>query len=105
MTDLHGDHGHSHDGHGDQDHDDHASDGEVSQGPAPEQAHGRHGEPPAHEHDHGAGGHDHGPGGIRGFVAGVFSPHSHDAAQSIDTALTASAEGSVRSRSHWRGWL
>jgi len=94
MTDHpHGDHGHSHDGHGDQDHDDHASDGEVSQGPAPEQAHGRHGEPPAHEHDHGAGGHDHGPGGIRGFVAGVFSPHSHDAAQSIDTALTASAEG------------
>ncbi len=44
----------------------------------------------AHHHDHG---HDHGPGGIRGFIAGVFSPHSHDAAESIDTALTASAEG------------
>jgi len=51
------------------------------------------------DHDHGGGGdgepgshHDH-PTGIRGFLAGVFSPHSHDAADSIDTALTASAEG------------
>ncbi|MDQ6724787.1 MAG: cation diffusion facilitator family transporter [Actinomycetota bacterium] len=30
---------------------------------------------------------------MRGLVAGIFSPHSHDAADSIDTALTASAEG------------
>ena len=61
-----------------------------------------------HDHDHGHGGHDQGhdgppngghgghhdnPGGIRDFIAGVFSPHSHDAADSIDSALTASAEG------------
>ena len=51
------------------------------------------------EHDHGDAAHDHGDGhdhglrGIRGFMAGVFSPHSHDAADSIDSALTASAEG------------
>ncbi|MGI8777959.1 MAG: cation diffusion facilitator family transporter [Acidimicrobiales bacterium] len=44
-------------------------------------------------HDHGAGGHDHGGGGLRGFLTGLFSPHSHDAAESIDTALTTSAEG------------
>jgi cation diffusion facilitator family transporter len=43
-------------------------------------------------HDHDAGVHDH-PGGLRGLLAGVFSPHSHDAAESIDTALTTSAEG------------
>ena len=46
----------------------------------------------AHDHDHGDG-HDHGRGGIRGFIASFFSPHSHDAADSIDSALTASAEG------------
>jgi len=51
--------------------------------------------PDAHhpdEHAHGDGGHAHG-GGLRGLLAGVFSPHSHDAAESIDTALTSSAEG------------
>ncbi|MDQ6797468.1 MAG: cation diffusion facilitator family transporter [Actinomycetota bacterium] len=69
----HPDHGHSHTDHS-----------------AEEQAYGDHGREDAHHQDHG---HDHGPGGIRGFVAGVFSPHSHDAAESIDSALTASAEG------------
>ncbi|MDP9074680.1 MAG: cation diffusion facilitator family transporter [Actinomycetota bacterium] len=44
-------------------------------------------------HDHGGGGHDHGPSGISGVLAGVFSPHSHDAAETIDSALTSSAEG------------
>ena len=34
-----------------------------------------------------------GRGGIIGFITGLFSPHSHDAADSIDSALTASAEG------------
>ncbi|MGH9188951.1 MAG: cation diffusion facilitator family transporter [Acidimicrobiales bacterium] len=51
---------------------------------------------PGHDHDHGYGhGHEHahGRGGIRGFIAGVFSPHSHDAADSVDSALTASTEG------------
>ncbi len=43
-----------------------------------------------HAHDHG---HAHGGRGLRGLLAGVFSPHSHDAGESIDTALTSSAEG------------
>jgi cation diffusion facilitator family transporter len=41
-------------------------------------------------HDHGA--HSH-PTGIRGFFYGLFVPHSHDAADSIDDALEASREG------------
>lgn len=40
-----------------------------------------------HRHDHAH------PGGIRGLIARVYSPHSHDTADSIDTALTTSAEG------------
>ncbi|HLM06916.1 MAG TPA: cation diffusion facilitator family transporter [Blastococcus sp.] len=59
---------HPHDGQGDHDHD-----------------HGAHG----HDHDHG---HEH-PGGIRGWFQEIFRPHSHDAADSVDSALEASAEG------------
>lgn len=45
-------------------------------------------------HSHGSGGHDHDhPGGVKGFVRSIFSPHSHDAADSIDNALESSAEG------------
>jgi hypothetical protein len=36
--------------------------------------------------------HDQPHGGIRGFVAGILG-HSHDAADSIDDALTADARG------------
>ncbi|CAN5360518.1 cation diffusion facilitator family transporter [soil metagenome] len=43
-------------------------------------------------HDHGPAGHSH-PGGIRGFFYGLFVPHSHDAADSIDDALEASTSG------------
>lgn len=43
-------------------------------------------------HDHGPGGHSH-PTGIRGFFYGLFVPHSHDAADSIDDALEASSAG------------
>lgn len=48
-----------------------------------------------HTHDHG---HDHGhshehPTGIKGFFYGLFVPHTHDAADSIDDALEASAHG------------
>ncbi len=32
-------------------------------------------------------------GGVRGFVASIVTPHSHDAADSIDSELEASAEG------------
>jgi len=88
----HGQEDHDH-GHRGRDHDAPVADADAPSGAAPERAHDSHEDHPDHEHDHGAGGHDHGPGGIRGFVAGVFSPHTHDAAESIDTALTASAEG------------
>lgn len=46
----------------------------------------------SHDHDHGSGGHSH-PTGLKGFVYGLFVPHSHDAADSIDDALEASKEG------------
>jgi cation diffusion facilitator family transporter len=42
-----------------------------------------------HEHEHS---HDHGHG-IRGFLHELFVPHTHDAADSIDDALEASASG------------
>ncbi len=54
-----------------------------------------------HDHDHGdhhdddhhhAHDHDH-AGGLRGLIGSIFTPHSHDAASSIDSALEASAEG------------
>lgn len=45
-----------------------------------------------HGHDHGHGTHSH-PTGLKGFLYGLFVPHTHDAADSIDDALEASAEG------------
>lgn len=45
-----------------------------------------------HPHDHGGSGHSH-PTGIKGFFYGLFVPHTHDAADSIDDALEASKEG------------
>lgn len=45
----------------------------------------------AREHDH-VHGHSH-PGGLKGLVHGLFVPHSHDTADSIDDALTASGHG------------
>ena len=60
-------------------------------------------QPESHDHDHGEGhnkrsgpGHSHDhehPAGLRGFVLSLFRPHSHDAADSVDSALEASAEG------------
>ncbi|SRR5581483_8853826 len=59
-----------------------------------------------HAHDHGEQSHGHAHGhdhehphehahesGIRGFVAGLLQPHSHDASDSVDDALSGSAEG------------
>ena len=43
-------------------------------------------------HDHGGAGHSHATG-IKGFFYGLFVPHSHDAADSIDDAMEASKEG------------
>ncbi|MDQ0709162.1 cation diffusion facilitator family transporter [Arthrobacter woluwensis] len=55
--------------------------------------HGAHG----HSHDHGHGhGHDHDhahPSGLKGFLHGLFVPHSHDTSDSIDDALEAHSEG------------
>lgn len=45
-----------------------------------------------HEHSHGEHGHSH-PSGIKGFFYGLFVPHTHDAADSIDDALEASTHG------------
>jgi cation diffusion facilitator family transporter len=62
-------------------------------------------EHPPESHEHGrddesgpghrpSGDHDHQhPSGIKGFVLSVFRPHSHDAADSVDSALEASREG------------
>ena len=59
---------------------------------APPAEHGHdHG---AHDHDHGGHGHDHaGRSGLSGLIRSVSAPHSHDAADSIDSALEASAKG------------
>jgi cation diffusion facilitator family transporter len=53
-----------------------------------------------HHHEHGdhAAAHDHHhdgehPHGLRGVLTEIFRPHSHDAADSIDTALESSARG------------
>ena len=49
-----------------------------------------------HDHDHGHAhedsSHEH-PGGLRGALKGLFAPHSHDAADSVDSALEGSREG------------
>ncbi|MCU1414911.1 MAG: cobalt transporter [Microbacteriaceae bacterium] len=48
-----------------------------------------------HDHEgHSHGDHEHShPTGVKGFLYGLFVPHSHDAADSIDDALEASKEG------------
>lgn len=45
-----------------------------------------------HDHDHDGHAHDH-PRGLRGFLHQLFVPHTHDAADSVDDALEASAQG------------
>lgn len=53
-----------------------------------------------HQHDHGHTHDDHGhdhqhghPTGLRGVLTDLFRPHSHDATDSVDAALEASADG------------
>jgi len=49
-----------------------------------------------HDHDHGHHDHDHEhehATGFKGFVVSIFKPHSHDAADSVDSALESSKEG------------
>ena len=59
--------------------------------------HGRHEVGQAHGHDHahldGHGHSHHHPGELQGVLAGIFAPHSHDAADSINDALRASTAG------------
>ena len=47
--------------------------------------HHHHGAHHGHDHEHRSG--------VRGLLAGLFSPHSHDAADSVDAALESSTEG------------
>jgi len=54
---------------------------------------------PTHGHDDDAGGHSHRDGGhehaggLRGLLQSIFAPHSHDSADSVDSALESSAKG------------
>jgi len=58
--------------------------------PHPHQ-HDDHSHADGHAHDHP---HDHEhPTGLKGFLLSIFRPHSHDAADSIDSELESSAEG------------
>ncbi len=85
MTHPHDDHGHRHDGDG------------PGVGAAPvvdhatddDHGHGDHGHG---DGDHGHDDHDH-PTGLWGKVREVFAPHSHDAADSVDSELEASELG------------
>jgi cation diffusion facilitator family transporter len=70
VADTHGRHGHTHADH-------------LGQG----HSHGDHGHD--HHHDHG---HDHRKG-LLGAIKEIFAPHSHDAADSVDSALESSAAG------------
>jgi cation diffusion facilitator family transporter len=77
--DVHDGHAHPHDGHA-HPHDEHGHDND---------GHDHDG----HDHDgHDHDGHDH-PSGLWGFVRSIFSPHSHDAADSVDSALESSRDG------------
>ena len=53
--------------------------------------HDEHGHDHSHEHGH-EHEHEH-RGGLRGFLDELFRPHSHDAADSVDSALESSAKG------------
>ncbi|WP_022909021.1 cation diffusion facilitator family transporter [Aestuariimicrobium kwangyangense] len=82
----HHEHGHPH-GHQAQGHHDHGR---------PHDDHQSHGHPQDHEgrdhHGHGDHGHSH-PTGLKGVLHEIFVPHSHDPADSIDDALTATGAG------------
>ncbi|MFN8075164.1 MAG: cation diffusion facilitator family transporter [Kineosporiaceae bacterium] len=94
--------GHIRDGHAPEHHDHDEHEGHDHGGHAPEHHdHGDHAhdhDSHAHEghdhdtHDHDAHDHDH-PSGLLGLIKGIVAPHSHDAADSVDDALTGSAQG------------
>lgn len=88
-------------GHGPTSHPDHET---GSDDPGRPHTHDEHGLEPDHGHvhhdshshekghSHGPEGHSH-PSGFKGVVYGLFVPHTHDAADSIDDALEASVVG------------
>jgi cation diffusion facilitator family transporter len=89
------DHGHDREQPGDQGHGhDHGGVGEHDADAGhSHQAAERHGDDHTHEHEDG---HDHDHehrGGPIGWLIGLYRPHSHDVADSIDTALESSAKG------------
>lgn len=53
----------------------------------------RHEHADDHDHDHGHGRTHRHARGLKGVVLAIFAPHSHDAADSIDTALESSRRG------------
>ncbi len=62
-------------------------------GHATRHGHEAHGHGHGHErHGHEGHGHEH-AAGLKGVLQGIFAPHSHDAADSIDDALEASGAG------------
>jgi cation diffusion facilitator family transporter len=95
---VHEDHGHEDHGHEDHahPHEPHAHPHEDHAHPHDAHGHDAHGhDEHGHDHeghDHDGHGHDH-PGGLWGFVRSIFAPHSHDAADSVDSALESSRDG------------
>ena len=93
--DIRTDHADPHPHDGDRDHD-HPHDHDHDHGHGHPHDHDHsHGHDHDHSHDHGHGhGHDHHhPTGFRGFLYGLFVPHTHDAADAIDDAMEASSAG------------
>jgi divalent metal cation (Fe/Co/Zn/Cd) transporter len=81
---------HAHDAH-DHPHDAHDGVNAHAHAHAEEDSHPHRHDDAGHSHD-GEHGHAH-PTGVKGFLVGLFVPHSHDASDSIDSALEASKEG------------
>ncbi|WP_155375340.1 cation diffusion facilitator family transporter [Catellatospora vulcania] len=86
-------HRHDHSGHGDHGHDDH---GHVPHDHGASGHDHARGHDHAHGHDH-ADGHDHAHTGVlsrlKHQLGHLFSPHSHDAADKVDSAMESSREG------------
>ena len=91
------DHDHDHGGHAHEDHADHGGHAHSAHEDHADHAGDDHADHGSHGHDHAGHGHDHGdhdhPGGLRGLLASLISPHSHDTNDTIAAALTATDEG------------
>ncbi|MFD6698172.1 MULTISPECIES: cation diffusion facilitator family transporter [unclassified Microbacterium] len=85
-------HDHPHEHHGDHDRDSEHASGTHHHDDAQGHSHAGHGHSPDHPHTHGDHHHEH-PTGFKGFLYGLFLPHTHDAADAIDDAMEASSAG------------